>query len=147
MANSNDNICSLYQVLVQHRIYEGSLFWSRVQTLHAVQAGILAAGFTFRFAWSIRYFDGLILILGGALTLFLFFVVVMTYNDYAVNRDTIDELVKRILPDDMKQYKVRWSAERVVLSGHCVFYGIIIAFIILDFVLGMLFLGNPNLIR
>jgi hypothetical protein len=42
---TNDNGLEKYQTLLLHRQHAEKVFWSRIQTLHAIQAGILTGGF------------------------------------------------------------------------------------------------------
>ncbi len=138
--NQTDNrLCCLYQSLVQHRIHQDQLIWSRVQIIHAVEAGILAGGYALNSIWENPLFAGLLLIIGGVLTLFLFFLVKRDYADHMVNATIVDELAERLLPSDMKEQNltVRWTAERRGLRGHHMIYTSVIGFTVLDFVLGI----------
>ncbi len=137
----------MYQSLVQHRIHQDRLLWSRVQTVHAVEAGILAGGFYLAFIWENPFSAGLLLIIGGVLTLFLFLLIKGDYADHMVNADIMDKLAKRLLPFDMKvkNLKVRWAAERRGLRGHHMIYISIITFTAVDFVWGISLLCRPTI--
>ncbi len=147
MANSANQtynrLCCMYQSLIQHRIHQDRLLWSRVQTVHAVEAGILAGAFALNFGWKNPFFAGLLLIIGGVLTLFLFFLVKRDYADHMVNAKIMDKLAERLLPFDMKlnNFKVRWAAKRRGLRGHHMIYGSIITFTAVDFVWGICLLS------
>ena len=138
--NRTDNrLCCMYQSLVQHRIHQDRLLWSRVQTVHAVEAGILAGGFALAVIRQYLFSAGLLLIIGGVLTLFLFLMIKRDYADHMVNADIMRELAERLLPSDMKvqNFKVRWAAKRRGLLGHHMIYISIIGFTALDFVWGI----------
>lgn len=144
MESPEVGIVGLYQALTEHRIHQDQLLWSRVQTLHLIQAGILGGSFALRFSSSIPVFGGILLILGGFLTFFLFLITRYDYLDQKVNQPLMDELAERLLPQDMRsKYKVRWTAERAFLPGHCVFSFIIVGFIAVDLILGVAFLIRP----
>ena len=147
MANSANQtynrLCCMYQSLIQHRIHQDRLLWSRVQTVHAVEAGILAGAFALNFGWKNPFFAGLLLIIGGVLTLFLFFLVKRDYADHMVNAKIMDKLAERLLPSNMKEnnFGVRWTAKRRGLLGHHMIYTSIIGFTVLDFVWGICLLS------
>lgn len=142
---TSDRVCCLYQSLVQHRIHQDQLLWSRVQIVHAVQAGVLAGAFALNFAWHYSFFAGLLLVIGGLLTFLLFFLVKRDYADHIVNADIMDKLAKRLLPFDMKNGKVKWTAKRRFLRGHQMIYCSIIGFTVLDFVLGVSLLCSSSI--
>lgn len=147
--NQTDNrLCCMYESLVQHRIHQDQLLWSRVQIVHAIEAGILIGGFTLAFIWQYLFFAGLLLIIGGVLTLFLFFIVKRDYADHMVNAKIMDKLAERLLPSDMKENNVgvRWAAERRGLLGHHMIYISIIGFTALDFVWGISLLCRPTIL-
>ena len=121
-----DNVSyARYSILSQHRQYLDKMFWSRVQVLHAIQAGVLAAGYLLRNeAW---YAEALFSI-GALLT---FFVGLMAWYDWQsaeANKEALYELGDRL--------GIRWSAEkrniRRLLPGHVLLYIIIILFILAD---------------
>jgi len=149
-AQTND-ISGLYQALVQHKIHQDQLLWSRVQIIHAIQVGVLAGGFALHFAWGNSSLGGWLLVCGGLLTLFLFFLVIGDYADMKVNEDIMKGLAERLLPSDMKdeEKEIRWTGKRVLpgrfLSGHYMIYGSMILFIVVDFVSGVCLLCRPSI--
>ena len=146
-----DSISGLYQSLVQHKIHQDQLLWSRVQIVHAVQVGVLAGGFALHFAWGHSFLGGWLLVSGGLLTLFLFFLTLGDYADMKVNEDIMKELAERLLPSDMKdeKKKIRWTDEEVwhrrFLHGHNMIYASIILFVVVDFISGACLLLRPSI--
>ncbi len=142
----------LYRALVQHKIYENRLQWSMVQTLYAIQAGVLAGAFALKYAgWAVPdYFGGLLLILGGSLTLALLAIVLRANKDQAVNDDIIDQLKYDLLKESniqedgefrrTEERRIRWTAERFCLRSNKIFCLIMVVFAIIDFTLGGYFL-------
>ncbi|TET41094.1 MAG: hypothetical protein E3J66_05860 [Dehalococcoidia bacterium] len=73
-----------------------------MQIIHAIQVGVLAGGFALHFAWGNSSLGGWLLVCGGLLTLFLFFLVIGDYADMKVNEDIMDKLAKKLLPPDIE---------------------------------------------
>jgi len=136
--------------LVQQKIHQDQLLWSRVGIAHAVEAGVLAGGFALHFVWGLSFFGGGLLVCGGLLMLFLFFLILGDYADMKVNDRILDELARRLLPAEVKG-PVRWTDEDVPhrrhrhLRGHYLIYCGIILFVVLDFVSGILLLLRPSI--
>jgi len=116
--------------------------------------GILGGGFALHFAWDISLLAGWILVGGGLLTLFMFFLVLGDYADMKLNDAIMNELAKRLLPSNIKRLlppdkrAVRWTDDMVwhrrvkfrhrrVLPGHYMIYGSIIIILLADFVSGV----------
>lgn len=146
-------ISGLYQALVQHRIHQDQLLWSRVQIIHAIQAGALAGGFALHFAWESSLLGGLVMVGGGLLTLGIFVLVVADYADMKVNVHIMDKLAKRLLPCAIQaiQGPIRWTDETVLnrksvfARGHYIIYASIIVVVVMDFVLGAFLLFRPSI--
>ena len=143
-----NHIAGLYQSLVQHKIHQDQLLWSRIQIVHAIQVGALAGGFALHLAWHNSFLGGLALIGGGLLTLFLFFLVLGDYADMEVNEPIMKDLARRLLPFGTKG-EVRWTDRSVlyrrVLPGHYMIYAGLILFMTADFVLGACLLCKPSI--
>lgn len=151
MVNSSgqtDSISGLYQSLVQHKIHQDQLLWSRVQIVHAVQVGVLAGGFALHFAWGHSFLGGWLLVSGGLLTLFMFFLLIGDYADMKVNESIMDELAKKLLPTYIKG-PVRWTDREVphrrFVPGHYMIYASIILFVVVDFISGACLLLRPSI--
>lgn len=145
--NQTNDISGLYQSLVLHKIHQDNLLWSRVQILTAIQVGILGGGFALHFAWEYSVLAGSILVGGGLLTLFMFFLVLGDYADMKVNDAIMNDLAKRLLPSGIKG-AVRWTDDMVwhrrfkfwhirFPPGHYMIYGGIIIILLADFVSGV----------
>jgi len=146
-AQTND-ISGLYQSLVQHKIHQDQLLWSRIQIVHAVQVGVLGGGFALHSVWGHSFLGGWLLVIGGLLTLVLYFLIVGDYADMKVNESIMKGLAERLLPSDIEG-EVRWTDEKVphrrLLSGHRLIYGMVILFISVDFILGICLLCRPSI--
>ena len=151
-AQTND-ISGLYQSLVQHKIHQDQLLWSRIQIVHAVQVGVLGGGFALHSVWGHSFLGGWLLVIGGLLTLVLYFLIVGDYADMKVNESIMDKLAKKLLPWDMKGEEIRWTDRDVPprsclpgwLPGHRLIYGMVILFISVDFILGICLLCRPSI--
>ena len=145
-------ISGLYQALVQHKIHQDQLLWSRIQIVHAVQVGVLGGGFALH-SWGHSFLGGWLLVIGGLLTLVLYFLIVGDYADMKVNESIMDKLAKKLLPRGMKGKAIRWTDRDVWprkrlpgwLSGHRLIYGMVILFISGDFILGICLLCRPSI--
>ena len=152
-SNAVTSAVGLYRALVQHKIYENQLQWSMVQTLHAIQVGVLAGAFALKYAgWNIpNYFGGTLLFLGGLLTLALFIIVLRANKDQAVNDDIMDQLECDLLKEANMQEdgkimrteerEIKWTAERHCLRSNRIFCLIMVAFAVIDFTLAGYFLA------
>ncbi len=145
MVNSSgqtDSISGLYQSLVQHKIHQDQLLWSRIQTVSAIQVGVIGGGFAIHSAWKDLPLGGGLLVIGGLLTLVLFYLIIGDYADMEVNDDIMKRLAERLLPSDLKDEgkEIKWTGKRILpswLSGHRMIYSMVILFISVDFILGI----------
>lgn len=148
-STQTNDISGLYQSLVQHRIHQDQLLWSRVQILHAIQAAVLAGGFALHFAWGNSLLGGWVLVSGGLLTLCMFFLVLGDYADMKVNAPIMDELARRLLPPHIKG-PIRWTDETVLhrrlVPGHYMIYASIILLMVVDFITGACLLCRPSIL-
>ena len=145
-AQTND-ISGLYQSLVQHKIHQDQLLWSRIQTLHALQVAVIGGGFTAHFSWENSLLGGLFLVIGGAVALWMLFLVIGDYADMKVNESIMEELARRLLPWSV-QGPVKWVDETVwhrkhLVRGHSTIYAYIVILSLADFVAGALMLCKP----
>ncbi len=146
-----NGISGLYQSLVQHKIHQDQLLWSRIQILHALQAAVLAGGFALHYTWEASNFGGVLLLCGGVLTLVLFFLVLGDWADMKVNEGIMEELARRLLPVGMKNKVIRWTdrdvwhRKRRCVEGHYMIYGALILFMMVDFVVGLCLLIKPSM--
>ncbi len=155
-SGQTDSVSGLYRSLVQQKIHQDQLLWSRVGIAHAVEAGVLSGGFALHLAWGLSFLGGWLLVCGGLLMLFLFFLIKGDYADMEVNDGILRELARRLLPAEVLKVKevkgpVRWIDEKIWyrehlhLRGHYLIYCSIILFVVLDFVSGILLLLRPSI--
>ena len=142
-------ISGLYQALVQHRIHQDQLLWSRVQIIHAIQAAVLAGGFALHFAPVSSLLGGSLIVIGGLLTLGMFFLVVGDYADMKVNVRIMNKLAGRLLPRNIPG-PIRWTDETVLhrrwfVRGTYIIYASILVVIVMDFVVGAFLLCRPSI--
>ena len=131
--DSKRNQLARYQILMQHMEYLDRLFWSRVQTLHLIQAGVLAGSFYLRGQDYHPFLSLSLLSLGIVLTGLLFIICKFNWNDVEENKKSLYPLGDAL--------GIRWSAERPSIFGkrvygHIILYFIVILFLLVD--LGLL---------
>ena len=82
---------TLYQTLMTHRQHAENVFWSRIQTLHAIQAAVLVGGY---FLWKIpeEWWAILPLVLGLILTVLLGMLARNDWSDANINKVLMDSL-------------------------------------------------------
>lgn len=147
------NRLARYQILVQHKEYLDKLFWSRVQILYLIQAGVLGGSF---YLW--QYLSSHKPLLIGLMALGIFLTAILFRVAYCGRKDAIS--------NDTALYKlgdslgIRWCARRDVkifwvfreksliskmLMGHKLFYAVFGVFIGVDSALMGYFLTHvPN---
>ena len=152
------DISGLYQSLVQHKIHQDQLLWSRIQTLHAIQVAVIGGGFAAHFSWGNSLLGGWWLVMGGAVALFILCLVLGDYADMEVNESIMKKLAKRLLPSfvqdpvsDQPPLEVEWVDEKGGLRayhvrGHYLIYASIVIIILVDFVVGALMLCRPSIL-
>ncbi len=144
------DISGLYQSLVQHKIHQDQLLWSRIQTLHAIQVAVIGGGYHAHFAWDNSILGGWWLDIGGVVALFTLFLVIGDYADMKVNQSIMEELARRLLPFPLLG-PVKWVDDTVWLRrhhvrGHYLIYAGIVMIILVDFVVGALMLCRPSIL-
>ena len=144
------DISGLYQSLVQHKIHQDQLLWSRIQTFHAIQVAVIGGGFAAHFSWDNSLLGGWWLVIGGAVAFFMLFLVLGDYADMKVNKSIMKELARRLLPASV-QGPVKWVDETVWhrrhhVRGHYIIYASIVMLILVDFVAGTLMLCRPSIL-
>lgn len=145
-----EDISGLYQSLVQHKIHQDQLLWSRIQTVSAIQVGVIGGGFAIHSAWKDLPLGGGLLVIGGLLTLVLFYLIIGDYADMEVNDDIMKRLAERLLPYELKDEgkEIKWTGKRILpswLSGHRMIYSMVILFISVDFILGICLLWRLSM--
>ena len=123
--NSDDetNKLTRYQTLMNHRQHAERVFWSRIQTLHVIQAAVLGGGY---FLWKDDEL-GLsvaLVFIGILLTLLLGRLTFNDWRDASVN----DHLMHK-LGDELV---IRRTADRHCLKSHSILYFIVAFFLIID---------------
>lgn len=152
------DISGLYQSLVQHKIHQDQLLWNRIQTLHAIQVAVIGGGFAAHFYYGNSLLGGWWLVIGGAMALFMLFLVIGDYADMKVNETIMKKLASSLLPSfvqdpvsDQGPLAVKWVDDRVWLRrhhvrGHHLIYASIVMIILVDFVVGALMLCRPSIL-
>jgi hypothetical protein len=123
-----------FEFLVNKRYHTEKIFWSRIQTLHAVQAAILAGGFALA-SQGHRITSFLTFLLGFILTLLISRLAKNDWSDSKVN-DTLLESLYR-------DFNFRRTGTRLCgcLRSHVILLNIIIPlFLIINLVLAVLVL-------
>ena len=143
------DISGLYQSLVQQKIHQDQLLWSRIQTLQALQAAVIGGGFAAHFSWDNSLLGGWWLVIGGVVSLCILFLVLGDYADMKINDSLMKELAGKLLPSH-PQGSVQWVDEKVwhrsKVRGHYMIYAIIVVLILVDFVVGALMLCGPSIL-
>jgi hypothetical protein len=118
---SEKNRLAKYQILIQHKQYIDKLFWSRVQILNLIQAGILAGSYALRDKYleiwpSYPVLSIGILVTGIILTIILLLVARLDWRDSQRNDAILYSLGDRL--------GIRWTAERGRFEprGHRLFF-------------------------
>lgn len=133
MKPSNErNQLARYQLLVQHREYIDRVFWSRIQVLHLIQAGVIAGSFYVRPEHCGGYpiLSFIILVLGIILTIILRIMAGHDWDDATVNNMTLYHLGDTL--------EIRWGAERkktfgLEIKGHQLFLNLVFPlFLVVD---------------
>ena len=152
------DISGLYQSLVQHKIHQDQLLWSRIQTLHAIQVAVIGGGFAAHFSWHNSLLGGWWLVMGGGVALFILCLVLGDYADMEVNESIMKKLAKRLLPSfvqdpvsNQEPLEVKWVDITSWLRthhvrGHYLIYASIVIIILVDFVVGALMLCRPSIL-
>ena len=93
---ADDDKLALYQILQSHRQNAEKNFWSRIQTLHAIQAGILAGGFFLMQAGGLLpWVAAPLFILGAILTGLLRHLLRNDWYDANANKKAMRKLEKK----------------------------------------------------
>lgn len=90
---------SLYEALMAHVIHQDQLTWSIYQLLIALQGGVLVSGYALRDRW----LSWAILFAGAIITIRLLALAEKNQLDRDVNREVMDLLAERILPNEIKK--------------------------------------------
>ena len=158
MQSQPDSNLVKYQILLQHRQFLDRLFWSRVQTFHAIQAAVLAGSFAVR---DKGWYDEGLLALGATLAIALLFICRNDWADAECNKQALYSLGEYLgirrgskrgcewfneWRKTWKSQKSIWTKARGVLfiewfrpRGHVIFYIIILTFVGLDLSLFFIF--------
>ena len=127
-----DNRLRHYQVLMDHRQRVEGIFWSRIQTLHAIQAGVLAGSYALR---NDCWYSQAILLLGFLLTFFLYVLCHNDRQDAEVNQECMFQLGDSL--------GIRWSSEprgiREFLRSHRILFLVVAIFLCVDLALSVYF--------
>ena len=106
------NQLTRYQILRQHMEFLHRLFWSRVQILHLIQAGVLAGSFYVRGQYPALSFG--LLGLGVTLTIILRIICRYDWNDVEENKKSLYPLGDSL--------GIRWSSDqRFCVCGHKIY--------------------------
>jgi hypothetical protein len=144
---------TLYETLFSFFLHQDQLYWSSTQLLLAIQAGVLASGYTLRKSW----LGPAILIAGAFITLLLFFLVLKYEWDRDVNLHILDKLARDLLPrtikdellkEGRKEPFIRLSATPPrwlrFIRGRYIIRSILIGLILVDALFAFLYLWTPS---
>jgi len=141
LEEENNNLAH-YQVLMTRRQHIENIFWSRVQTLHAIQAAILASGF-FLIEKDYRILSVAVFSFGAFLTFFLGWLSHNDWSDAAVNDSDMHRLGDIL--------HIRRTADRrylkKLLKGHRIMYILMVIFLAGDTALAILLSQGVNLLK
>ncbi len=132
-AQKSDDGTALYNTLLSRRQHIESIFWSRIVTLHAIQAAVLGGGYALQKAHDPALSVAL-LVIGLLLTLLLFILAHNDWNDARINDKMMHNLGDSI--------NIRRTAERHCLKSHWILYVVIILFFLVDFAFIFFILGT-----
>ncbi len=126
------NQLARYQILAQRREYQDRLFWSRVQTLHLIQAGVIASSFYIRHEQWNGYpiLSICVLFLGIILTTLILIICYYDWKDAEANKASMYKLGDSL--------GIRWGSERRIrifgykIYGHTILYSIFGLFLLVD---------------
>jgi hypothetical protein len=116
---------TLYQTLMTHRQHAEKIFWSRIQTLHIIQAAVLGGGY---YLWKDKGL-GLsvaLIFVGILLTLLLGRLACNDWSDASVNKELMCKLESAL--------KFNRAAKRKCLLSHSILFSVIGLFLTLDIV-------------
>ena len=116
-----------YEILMTRRFTIEKVFWSRIQTLHAIQAAVLASGFLLLMHDDpYPTLSGCVFSLGALLTCLLYFLARNDWNDAKANDAEYSDLEKRVC--------IKRTAGRCckLLRSHSIMFFIMKLFLALD---------------
>lgn len=142
----------LYSALMAHYLHQDHLLWSRTQLLIAVQAAVLATGFSQRGHW----LAPAIMLFGALLTFLIMLLVIKDRADRNVNLPIMDKLSDALLPDGIKDelrqekkatniqltktLRFRFICGRyITIRGWYIIKSVLIMFIFIDILLAVLY--------
>ena len=126
-----------YQIFMNRRFTIEKIFWSRVQTLHAIQAGILASGFILLMD-GYRILSGCIFSLGLVLTFLLYSLAHNDWLDAEANDTEYENLCKNLNISRTAGRKGIWR----LLRSHSIMFFLIWLFLALDAIFAILAFSN-----
>ena len=136
---------ALYSALMAHYLHQDRLFWSRTQLLIAVQAAVLATGFSQRGHWLALA----IMLFGALLTFLIMILVIKDQADRDVNLPIMDNLADDLLPDGIKdklrqegndtRIRLTTTLRSRFIRGRCIMKSVLIMLIFIDILLGVLY--------
>jgi hypothetical protein len=126
-----------YQILMNRRFTIEKIFWSRIQTLHAIQAGILGSGFILLMD-DRRILSGFVFLFGALLTSLLYGLAHNDWNDASVNDCEYCILEKKV---NIARTAGRQGIWRL-LKSHSIMFSLIKLFLFIDAVFAVLAFSN-----
>lgn len=141
LSNENEgNLIARYQILAQRREYQDRLFWSRVQTLHWIQVGVIGGSLYFaKWQWNdFPIYSVFTMFIGLILTGLIFIICYYDWKDTEANKETMENLGETL--------GIRWGSDRRfrifnrIIYGHTILYTIFMLFLLVDFLLILFFI-------
>ncbi|MDO8472585.1 MAG: hypothetical protein Q7T05_02070 [Dehalococcoidia bacterium] len=139
--NATNNDLTRYQILMDRRFQIEKVFWSRVQTLHVIQAAVLASGFFLLVEKHYRFLSGIMLLFGAILTFFLGLLAHNDWKDAAANDIDSERLCKEL---NIKRTAGRHGITKF-LNSHRIMFILIGMFLAIDIILAIALLGDTLL--
>ncbi len=137
----------LYRACMAYYLHQDRLLWSRTQLLVALQAAVIAAGFTLRGQWGAPA----LMALGATLTVLILILMVIDQRARDLNLPLMDMLVDRLAPMQIKEelrsmgqkyvfrFTTTWFNRFPFIRGSRVIWLVMILFICIDVALAVLY--------
>ena len=152
---SNEADSGFYLALMEQVLHQDRLLWSRTQILIAVQGAVIGSAYYVRSSY---WLSPTIMIFGAVITALTFFLLVKDEQDRDVNRDVMDELAKKLLPQIIVKTLLEKGKNEPFIritgaappwcpfaKGRYIIKPSIIGFFVLDIVLALFYRWAPYL--
>jgi len=124
------NQLARYQILMQRRQQIERIFWSRIQILHLIQAGVLGGSFYLKNTCFATFAPPLLFV-GIVLTIILFVICMHDWMDARINDVQMHNIGGTL---SIRRTAERWSIFGCKIQTHKLLYVVVILFILVDLV-------------